>query len=265
MKAVQIRQYGGKDVLEINQNAPKPIAGDGQVLVEVHAASINPVDWKIRSGYLKEMAPLTMPATLGGDVCGIVAAVGTSVSTLKVGDRLYGYASLLSGGSGSFAEFVAAKLSTVALAPKKSSVIDCRTPPGRRQRAPSDRTAHEASARPKSPHSWRCGRHRQRGHPGSQVHRAYVATTARADDRAYVHELGADEVIDYQQEGFEDKLKNFDAVFDTIGGETTEKNHSKCSGKAGCWCRCFVSLSRKWHRKWAWWPSDSLPMLPLKS
>ena len=78
MKAVQIRQYGGKDVLEFNQNAPKPIVGDGQVLVEMQAASINPVDWKIRSGYLKEMAPLTMPATLGGDVCGIVAAVGTS-------------------------------------------------------------------------------------------------------------------------------------------------------------------------------------------
>jgi NADPH:quinone reductase-like Zn-dependent oxidoreductase len=109
MKALQIRQYGGKDVLELNQNAPKPVAGDGQVLIEVHAASLNPVDWKIRAGYLKEMAPLTMPATLGGDVSGIVAAVGASASHLKVGDRVYGYASRVSGGSGSFAEFVAAK------------------------------------------------------------------------------------------------------------------------------------------------------------
>ncbi|MGH7229978.1 MAG: alcohol dehydrogenase catalytic domain-containing protein, partial [Nitrospiraceae bacterium] len=88
MKALQIRQYGGKDVLELNQNAPNPVPGKEQVLVEVHAASLNPVDWKIRAGYLKEMAPLTMPATLGGDVSGIVAAVGTSVSTLKVGGQI---------------------------------------------------------------------------------------------------------------------------------------------------------------------------------
>ena len=61
----------GSDVLELNQNVPKPVAGNEQVLIEVRAASLNPVDWKIRAGYLKEMAPLTMPATLGGDVCGI--------------------------------------------------------------------------------------------------------------------------------------------------------------------------------------------------
>ena len=124
MKALQIRQYGGKDVLELNQNAPKPVAGDGQVLIEVHAASLNPVDWKIRAGYLKEMAPLTMPATLGGDVSGIVAAVGASASHLKVGDRVYGYASRVSGGSGSFAEFVAAKPTTLALVPKNVGFVE---------------------------------------------------------------------------------------------------------------------------------------------
>ncbi len=225
MKAVQIRQYGGKDVLEFNQNAPKPIVGDGQVLVEMQAASINPVDWKIRSGYLKEMAPLTMPATLGGDVCGIVAAVGTSVSTLKVGDRVYGYASLLSGGSGSFAEFVAAKLSTVALAPKKSSVIETAALPLVGASALQAIEQHM-----KLQPGQKILIHGGAGGIGSVAIQAaksigaYVATTARADDRAYVHELGADEVIDYQQEAFEEKLKNLDAVFDTIGGETTEKS-----------------------------------------
>ncbi len=64
MKALQIRQYGGKDVLELNQNSPNPVAGKGQVLIEVHAASINLIDWKIRAGYLKEQVPLAMPATL---------------------------------------------------------------------------------------------------------------------------------------------------------------------------------------------------------
>ena len=76
MKALQMKQYGGRDVLELNQNAPTPIAGKGQVLVEVHAASINPIDWKIRAGYLKEHLLLTMPATFGSDVSGVVTATG---------------------------------------------------------------------------------------------------------------------------------------------------------------------------------------------
>ena len=92
-----MKQYGGKDVLELNQNAPKPVAGKGQVLIEVHAASINPIDWKIRAGYLKEHLMLTMPATLGGDVAGAVAGVGESASGLNVGDRVYGYAISVSG------------------------------------------------------------------------------------------------------------------------------------------------------------------------
>lgn len=86
MKALQIKQYGGKDVLELNPNATKPVAGKGQVLVEVHASSINPIDWKVRGGYMKEMVPLTMPATLGGDVAGVVVGIGESVSGLNVGD-----------------------------------------------------------------------------------------------------------------------------------------------------------------------------------
>lgn len=225
MKAVQIHQYGGKDVLELNQNALKPVAGDGQVLVEVHAASINPVDWKIRAGYLKEMAPLTMPATLGGDFCGIVAAVGTSASTLKVGDRVYGYASLLSGGSGSFAEFVSTKISTAAPAPQKGTFVEAAAFPLVGASALQAIEQHI-----KLQPAQKILIHGGAGGIGSVAIQAaksigaYVATTASADDRAYAQELGADEVIDYKQEAFEDKLKNFDAVFDTIGGDTMEKS-----------------------------------------
>ena len=225
MKAVQIGQYGGKDVLELNQNAPKPVAGDGQVLIEVHAASINPVDWKIRAGYLKEMAPLSMPAILGGDVCGIVAAVGTSVSTLKVGDRVYGYASLVSGGSGSFAEYVAAKISTVAPAPQTGTVVETAALPLVGASALQAIEQHI-----KLQPGQKILIHGGAGGVGSlaiQVAKsigAYVATTASADDRAYVQELGAAEVIDYKTGAFEEKLKNFDAVFDTIGGDTMEKS-----------------------------------------
>lgn len=225
MKAVQIHQYGGQDVLELNQNAPKPVAGNGQVLVEVHAASINPVDWKIRAGYLKEKAPLTMPATLGGDVAGIVAAVGATVSTFKVGDRVYGYASLLSGGSGSFAEFVAGKSSTIAPMPQKGTFVEIAALPLVGASALQAIEQHI-----KLQPGQKILIHGGAGGIGSvaiQVAKsigAYVATTASADERAYVQELGVDEVIDYKNEKFEAKLKNFDAVFDTVGGDTTEKS-----------------------------------------
>jgi NADPH:quinone reductase-like Zn-dependent oxidoreductase len=225
MKALQMRQYGGKDVLELNQNAPKPVTGNEQVLVDVHAASLNPIDWKIRAGYLKEKAPLTMPATLGGDVSGIVAAVGASASHFKVGDRVYGYASLLSGGSGSFAEFVAAKPATLALAPRNASFVESAALP---LVGASALQAIEQHA--KLQRGQKILIHGGAGGIGSvaiQVAKsigAYVATTALADDRAYVTELGADEVIDYKKEAFEEKLKNFDAVFDTVGGDTMEKS-----------------------------------------
>jgi alcohol dehydrogenase len=225
MKALQIRQYGGRDVLELNQNVPQPVAGNEQVLIEVHAASLNPVDWKIRAGYLKEMAPLTMPVTLGGDVSGIVAAVGASVSHLKVGDRVYGYASRVSGGSGSFAEFVAAKPTTLALAPRNAGFVEAAALPIVGASALQAIEQHIKLQR-----GQKILIHGGAGGIGSVAIRlaksigAYVAATAKADDRAYVQELGADEVIDYKKEAFEAKLKNFDAVFDTIGGDTMEKS-----------------------------------------
>lgn len=91
-------------------------------MVNVRSAGINPIDRKIRLGYLKEHVPLTLPATLGGDFSGIVTDVGTSNSILKVGDAVHGYASLVSGGSGSCAESAAAIHSTVARMPLKADV-----------------------------------------------------------------------------------------------------------------------------------------------
>jgi alcohol dehydrogenase len=223
MKTLQMKQYGGTDVLELNQNVAKPVAGKGQVLIEVHAASINPIDWKIRAGYLKEHLPLTMPATLGGDVAGVVA--GESVSGLNVGDRVYGYASLVSGGSGSFAEFVAAAIPTVAPAPQKVNFIQTAALPLVGASAVQAIEQHIKLQR-----GQRILIHGGAGGIGSvaiQVAKtigAYVATTAMADDKAFVQELGADQVIDYKKEAFEEKLTNFDAVFDTVGGDTTDKS-----------------------------------------
>jgi NADPH:quinone reductase-like Zn-dependent oxidoreductase len=225
MKALQIRQYGGVDVLELNQNAPKPAAVKGQVLIEVHAASINPIDWKIRAGYLKEHLPLTMPATLGGDVAGVVVGIGESASGLNVGDRVYGYASVVSGGSGSFAEFVAAAISTVAPAPEQVNFTQAGALPLVGASAVQAIEQHIKLQR-----GQKILIHGGAGGIGSvaiQVAKsigAYVATTAMADDRAYVQELGADQVIDYKKEAFEERLQDFDAVFDTVGGDTMEES-----------------------------------------
>ncbi|WHZ26531.1 MAG: NADP-dependent oxidoreductase [Nitrospira sp.] len=225
MKAVQIRQYGGNEVLELNSNVPKPVLGNGQVLVEVHAASINPIDWKIRMGHLKEHVPLTMPATLGGDFAGVVMEIGRSDSTLKVGDRVYGYGSPLSGGSGSFAEFVAALSRNVALAPEKMNAIQAAALPLVGASAIQALEEHIKLQRDQ-----KVLIHGGGGGIGSiaiQIAKAtgaYVATTATGDDLEYVRELGADQVINYKNESFEAKIKEVDAVFDTVGGTTTAKS-----------------------------------------
>ena len=121
MKALQIRNYGGKEVLEVDFNASTPMVGNEQLLIEVRAASLNPIDWKIRQGYLKDSLPLKMPATLGGDFSGTVKDVGSSKLNLKAGDKVYGYASPLAGGSGSFTKSAAVMTSAVARAPQKAS------------------------------------------------------------------------------------------------------------------------------------------------
>lgn len=225
MKALQINQYGAKDVLQLTLNAPKPVVGKGQVLVEVYAASLNPIDWKVRTGYLKEMVPLTMPVTLGGDAAGVVTGVGESVSGLTVGDRVYGHPSRLAGGTGSFAEFVVAPMSTLALAPQHANLMVAAALPLVGASALEAIEQHIKLQR-----GQKLLIHGGAGGIGSmaiQVAKsigAYVATTASADDQAFVRELGVDEVIDYKKEAFEAKLTNFDAVFDTVGGDTTKQS-----------------------------------------
>ncbi len=217
MKAAQINKFGGSEVVEINKNAPKPAASRGQILVEVYAAGVNPIDWKIREGYIQ----LKFPATLGGDFSGVVAEIGEGVSGFKKGDEVYGYASVLGGGSGSFAEFALANANATAERSENLSHIETAALPLTGASAWQALVDHISLSSGK-----KILIHGGAGGIGSmaiQIARhleAYVATTVSAKDIQYVKELGADEAIDYKNQSFEDILHDYDAVYDTVGGET---------------------------------------------
>ncbi|MDO8727967.1 MAG: NADP-dependent oxidoreductase [Candidatus Methanoperedens sp.] len=217
MKAAQINKYGGSEVVEINKNAPKPAVSRGQLLVEVYAAGVNPIDWKIREGYM----PLKFPATLGGDFSGVIADVGEGVSGLEKDFEVYGHASVLGGGSGSFAEFVLADAKVMALKPKNITHMEAGALPLTSVSAWQALVDHIGLSRGK-----KILIHGGAGGIGSiaiQLAKhlgAYVATTVNAKDMQYVKELGADEAIDYKNQTFESMLHDYDAVYDTVGGET---------------------------------------------
>ena len=225
MKALKIKSYGGIENLELVADAQEPTLMDGQLLVEVKAASINPIDYKIREGYLQQMVPLQLPATIGGDFSGIVKKTGNNVNGFKVGDHVYGQAIVLNGGSGSFAELAATNASNTALKPQQADYVEAAALPLAGVSAlQAIRTTMNLTQGQK------ILIHGGAGGIGSiaiQIAKsigAFVATTVSAKDRNFVKELGADVIIDYHTQNFEEELKDFDAVFDTAGGETTDKS-----------------------------------------
>jgi len=128
MKSVCIYRYGGPEVL-VYEDAPRPHPDAGEVLVRVHAAGINPVDWKIREGHLKEMLHHTFPLVLGWDVSGVVEALGTGITRLKVGDEVFSRPDIAR--DGAYAEFIVIKESELALKPNPpitSTRRPCRLP-----------------------------------------------------------------------------------------------------------------------------------------
>lgn len=228
MKAVQINTYGGIDVLEINENAPKPAPSKNQILVEVYAASINPIDWKIRAGHLSKM-PLEFPIRLGGDFAGVITEVGEdgqpAGGDLKIGDEVYGSAIVLNGGSGSFAQFLVANSKNTARKPKSANFEEAAALPlvGTSAVQAIEEHIKLSSGQRILIHGGTGGI----GHVAIQLAKskgAYIATTVSAKDMDFVKNLGADQVIDYETQVFEDILKDIDSVFDTVGGEVTDKS-----------------------------------------
>ena len=225
MKAAQINSYGSEDVLQLSADAPKPVAGAGEVLVEVYAAGVNPFDIKVREGKLQEVKQLQFPATLGGDLAGVVAGVAEGVTEFKIGDEVYGQANAL-GGQGSYAEFTTLKAEALAPKPNSLDFINAAGAPLVGVSAYQALVDHAGLKK-----GQKILIHGGAGGIGTfaiQLAKhlgAYVATTASAGDAEYVKNLGADEVIDYKTQAFEKLIKDYDVVYDTVGGETFVRSH----------------------------------------
>lgn len=216
VKAVQFNQYGGPVVLEINPDTPEPVPSADQVLVEVYAASINPFDIFILSGARQEKFPLSLPVTIGGDFSGKVK---------ETGDEVYGQALINQGNSGSMAQYLVVSKEKLAPKPKTVSFEEAAALPlvGCSAIQAIEDNVKLQKGQKILIHGGAGGI----GHVAIQLAKslgAYVATTVSADDVDFAKNLGADEVIDYKNQKFEEILKDFDAVYDVVGGEPTNQS-----------------------------------------
>ena len=227
MKAAQFNKYGGSEVIEFNPNAVLPKLGEGQVLVEGHAASINPIDSAVRAGYMQAMLPLTFPVTLAGDFAGEITEVGHGASNLRVGGRVFGFAPVIAGGSGAMAEYVAVSALMVTRMPEGASYIQAAGLP---LAGVSAVQALEDYMKVRS--GQRVLIHGGAGGIGSlavQYARClgcHVATTVRGSQEEFTRRLGADDIVNFELERFDAILKEYDAVLDTVGGEVYKRSFS---------------------------------------
>jgi NADPH:quinone reductase-like Zn-dependent oxidoreductase len=220
MKAVRIHSYGNADVLKYEE-APMPVIAPGDVLVRVVATSVNPVDWKIREGYLQQMIPYQFPLTLGWDVSGVVEATGKDVTRFKAGDAVFSRPDIKR--NGTYAEYVAIREDELAHKPKTISHIEAASLPL------AGIAAWEAIiATAGITAGQRVLIHAASGGVGSiavqlaKSRGAYVIATTSERNIALVKSLGADEVVDYHAQKFEQVARGMDAVFDTVGGLVQE-------------------------------------------
>jgi NADPH:quinone reductase-like Zn-dependent oxidoreductase len=220
MKAIQVAQYGQAEGLEFKE-LPDLAPNDDQILINVAGSGINPIDWKILSGAMKQFIPLPLPYTPGVEVSGTVAAVGKNVGDFLVGDKVFGFIGIVGG-----------------YATKALSTAD------RLAHVPANLPLHHAGGVPAAAlTAWqalhehaaiRAGQkvliHGGAGGVGSfaiqlaQLAGAYVIATGSAKNHDYLRSLGADEVIDYTSQRFEDSVAEVDAVIDLVGGETQTRS-----------------------------------------
>ncbi len=225
MKAAYIEAYGGSDQLKIGE-LPTPEIGQKDILIEVHAASVNPVDWKIREGYLKGMLNFQMPLVLGWDVAGTVAALGSEVSSFKIGDEVFSRSDISR--QGTYAELVTVEAQLVVAKPESLSFEEAASLP---------LVAHTA---------WEVMFETMDLQKGNKIfigagsggvgtvaiqlahaRGAQVITSTSTPNLEWVRKLGADEVIDHTTHNPNDLVRDMDYVFDTMGGADQNEMYAK--------------------------------------
>ncbi|MCL7489313.1 MAG: NADP-dependent oxidoreductase [Desulfobulbaceae bacterium] len=220
MKAVRIHSHGGPEVLKY-EDVPMPNLNDDDVLVKVLAAGVNPVDWKIRQGYMEEM--FSLPLIPGWDVAGIIEEKGKDVTSLEVGDSVYARPDIVR--NGAYAQYIAVKASEVALKPETIDYIHAAAVPlaGLTAWQSLFDLAHLQAGQKILIHAAAGGV----GHFAVQFAKwagAHVIGTASANNHTFLKSIGAHETIDYNVTAFDDAVHDVDVVFDTMGGEVWQRS-----------------------------------------
>jgi NADPH:quinone reductase-like Zn-dependent oxidoreductase len=222
MKAVRIHDYGNSDVLSI-EDIPIPVITENELLIKIHATSVNPVDWKVREGLVRWRNLHHLPLTLGWDVSGVIEKTGSQVKKFKIGDEVYSRPSI--DRNGSYAEYIAVSENEVAFKPKTISHEEAASIPL------VGLTAWEALVTTANIQAGqRVLIHAAAGGVGSmavqiaRIYGCYVIGTASEGNIEFVKNLGANEVIDYHKQDFSQILTDIDVVLDTVGGATQESS-----------------------------------------
>jgi NADPH:quinone reductase-like Zn-dependent oxidoreductase len=222
MKALVFKRYGGANQVAFAE-IPRPVPKPDEILVQVHAAGLNPIDTMIPKGTFKPFLRFQLPATLGSDLAGVVVEVGSRVTRFKAGDAVF--ASIFDLGTGALAEFAIVPESAAALKPANLEFVEA------------------ASIPMVGLTSWQALKERAQLTRGQKVFipagsggigtfaiqlakhlGAKVGTTTSTGNVDLVRSLGADEVIDYKKQEFEDVLRDYDAVLGTVRGDVLEKS-----------------------------------------
>ncbi len=222
MKTIEVDAYGDAKTVSLHTDSTEPALKPGQLLIAARAASINPFDITLLSGALKDKISLSLPYSFGGDFSGVVEKIGPGVTGYAVGDAVYGSAAVVNGGSGSFAEKVAANAANTAKKPELLTFPDAASLPLVGTSAVQAIEEHiKISKDQKILIQGGAGGIGSLAIQIAKSHGAFVAATASGEGVPFTKALGADVVIDYRTERFQDRIKDYDAVFDTVGGETT--------------------------------------------
>jgi NADPH:quinone reductase-like Zn-dependent oxidoreductase len=220
MKAVRVHQFGGPDALVL-EDVPRPVPGQGEVLVRVGAAGVGAWDALIRSGGSKLGQPL--PLTLGSDLSGVVEAVGPVVSAFRRGDAVYGVTNPLF--IGAYAEYAVAEAGRVALKPKRLSDVEAASVPVVACTAWQMVFDHgQVDAGKRVLVQGASGSVGAYAVQFAKAAGAEVIGTAFADAVEYVYGLGADRVVDVSAARFEEEVRDVDVVLDTVGGEPLSRS-----------------------------------------